>query len=89
MRGLRAGRFDESDVELVVLLLEVVEVLPKAYGTVAVEHDETVVGLLLAVLVYETTAQGGHVLGVEGLDLGEDTGLDLVATILTVLRGVS
>jgi hypothetical protein len=49
-----------------------------------VDDHQAVVLLLLTVLVHQTTTERRHLLAVECLNLGEDAGLHLVASIFTV-----
>lgn len=79
----RVAGGDAVKVELVDLVLEVVEVDEGGDGVGVVDLDETVVVVLLGPLVDETTGEGlGHLDAVDGLHLGEGTGLDLVAAVL-------
>lgn len=79
--GLGVGSLKARKVELVVLLLEVLEVDAERDGAVIVDVDETIVGLLLRVLIDETSTKGRHLLAIQGLDFVENAGLNLVTTI--------
>jgi len=79
----RVARLDAVHVELAELILQVGVVDQEADTAVLVLLNQTVLVVLLGPLVDETTGESlSHLLAVESLNLGEDTGLDLVAAIL-------
>lgn len=48
----------------------------------AVDGDKSVLIRLLGVLVDQTAGKHGHLVAVQNRDVGESTGLDVVATVL-------
>lgn len=74
---------DAAHVQLAELLLEVVVIDQGGDSTVVIDLDEAILILLESPLVNQATGEGlGHLFAVQGLDFGEDTGLDFVAAVL-------
>ena len=79
----RVAGGDAVHVELAELVLEVGVVDEHSDGVAVVGADQTILVVLLGPLIDKTTGESlGHLLAVESLDLGKDTGLDLVAAVL-------
>lgn len=71
----------ELEVQSVVLLLQIVEVVPKRNRGIVVNGDKAIIRVLLAVFIDEATTQHCHLGTVEGRHLWESTRLDLIAAI--------
>ena len=85
VRGLKS-----VNIEFVELTLEVVVVGEEADGLIVlIDGHKAVVCLLLAVFVDESTAEGAHLIAIEGLNFVEEARCNAVASILTVLLLVS
>jgi len=74
--------FNQSHVELAVLLGEGVVVAAQVHGAVGVGVDNTVVVVFLGPFEDQTAGHDGHLLAIEDGDFVEGTGLDLIAAVL-------
>jgi hypothetical protein len=89
-RGGGVRGLESTDVELVELALEVVVVGKETDRLIVlVDGHEAVVCLFLTVFVDKSTAEGTHLITIEGLNFVEEARRDAVASVFTVLLLVS
>jgi hypothetical protein len=81
------GRVEEVLIELAVLCSQETVVFTEVNLVSAGNVDKAIVVLALRILVYQATGHDTHLLTVENRDIGESTGLDIIASIFREENG--